>query len=75
MRSKPDVQRLLDKKRPEGKYVDVTIDQFDFSTQPKVSKAHKEDKPTKTGAGRGGRGGRGMTRRQWRTRSQGRRGW
>ena len=50
MRSKPDVQRFLDKKRPEGKYVDVTIDQFDFSTQPKVSKAPKEDKPTKTGA-------------------------
>ena len=48
MRSKPDVQRFLDKKRPEGKYVDVTIDQFDFSTQPKVSKAPKEDKPTKT---------------------------
>ena len=31
MRSKPDVQRFLDKKRPEGKYTDVTIDQFDFN--------------------------------------------
>ena len=43
MRSKPDVQRFLDKKRPEGKYTDVTIDQFDFSTQPRAVKAPKEE--------------------------------
>ena len=60
MRSKPDVQRFLDKKRPEGKYTDVTIDQFDFSTQPRAVKAPKEEKPKKEGGGgREGRGGRG----------------
>ena len=62
MRSKPDVQRFLDKKRPEGKYTDVTIDQFDFSTQPRAVKAPKEEKPKKEGGGGRGGGGGGARR-------------
>ena len=38
MRSKPDVQRFLDKCREEGKYTDVSIESFDFSTQAKAIK-------------------------------------
>jgi hypothetical protein len=43
MRSKPDVQRFLDKKREEGKYTDVSIESFDFSTGAKAIKPPKED--------------------------------
>ena len=35
LRSMPDVKRFLHKNRLEGKYLDVTIEQFDFSTQPR----------------------------------------
>lgn len=66
MRSKPDVQRFLDKVRPEGKYLDVSIDSFDFSTQakaikPPAGKTVKEGKKTED-AGEGGGRGRGRGR-------------
>jgi hypothetical protein len=32
MRSKPDVQRFLDKSKEQGKYLDVNIESFDFAT-------------------------------------------
>ena len=32
MRSKPDVQRFLDKSKEQGKYLDVGIESFDFAT-------------------------------------------
>ena len=32
MRSKPDVQRFLDKSKEVGKYLDVNIESFDFAT-------------------------------------------
>jgi len=37
MRSKPDVQRFLDQCKEKGKYLDVSIDSFDFSTGEKKS--------------------------------------
>ena len=32
MRSRPDVQRFLDKSKEQGKYLDVGIESFDFAT-------------------------------------------
>jgi len=48
MRSKPDVQRFLDKCHDAGKYIDVSIDSFDFSTGgSKPAKTETEEAPAK----------------------------
>jgi hypothetical protein len=60
MRSKPDVQRFLDKCREEGKYTDVSIESFDFSTQAKAIKP-PDAKRAKKGDGDDGEGGKGKS--------------
>lgn len=56
MRSKPDVQRFLDKCREEGKYMDVSIESFDFSTQAKAIKPPDAKRAKKGDDGAGGKG-------------------